>query len=57
MDDVLLKKLLKELSDIKVLLMLNVSKAGVTSPEIGKCLGIGDSTVRKILLGIERKKV
>ncbi|MFZ3077368.1 MAG: hypothetical protein WA139_02845 [Candidatus Aenigmatarchaeota archaeon] len=52
MDKNELKNLMKELYDIKCLLILNASKAGTTSEDIGKCIGIGSSTVRKILAGL-----
>jgi hypothetical protein len=56
MDEQQFRKLLDELTDIRNLLILNASKAGATSGEIGKVLGIVDSRVRQILNGTDGKK-
>jgi hypothetical protein len=56
MNDVQFKKFMKELSDIKNLLILSASKPKVTSDDIGKCLGVGSSRIRNILAGASKKR-
>lgn len=48
--------ILKELIDIKKLLILYASKSGATSDDIGKVLGVSGSAVRNILAGKRKRK-
>jgi len=52
----MVEKTEKLLEDIKSLLILQASKAGVSSEEIGKCLGVGGSRIRNILTGVGKMK-
>lgn len=56
MDEKQFKKLMEALTDIRNLLILNVSKAGATSTEISKVLNTSDSRVRQILTATGGKK-
>lgn len=53
MDEKQYERLLKKLETIQNLLVLIASKNKATSDEIGKAMGIADSSVRKILAGIK----
>jgi len=53
MDEKQFKTLMEELITIKKLLILSVSKGGATSDEVGKCIGVSGSSVRKVLAGIK----
>ncbi len=50
------KQLIGELKDLQRLLVLIASKSGAKSEDIGKCLGIADSSVRKILAGLDKPR-
>jgi len=56
MDDKQFKILMDELTEIRNLLILSVSKAGANSVEISKVLNTSDSRVRQILTGAGGKK-
>jgi Mn-dependent DtxR family transcriptional regulator len=53
MDEKQYEKLLEKLEIIQNLLVLIAAKNKATSEDIGKCMGVADSTVRKILAGIK----
>lgn len=56
MDKQQFEELANQLTAIRNLLILNASKAGANSIEIANVLGVGDSSVRKILTGNNGKK-
>ena len=56
MDNAQFKKFMKELSDIKGLLVLNAWKSGASTNDIGKCLGVSKSMVKNIIYGVGKKK-
>lgn len=49
------EKIEKLLSEIKTLLILQLTRQGMTSEEIGKSLGVGGSMIRNIVTGASKK--
>jgi len=44
------------LRDIRDLLILIASKPKASQKEVGKCLGVGETQINNILMGVGRKK-
>ena len=50
------QELVRQMKDIKALLILLLSSQNVNSEEIGKVLGVGGSQVRNVLSGANRRR-
>jgi predicted transcriptional regulator len=52
----MVNKVEKLLEDIRNLLILQLTKEKVTQAEVGKCLGVKNTRINNIILGVGKKK-